>query len=70
MDKNRIGSACWYKINGLVRPGHLRMWAQCGDETLTQPCAVVEDDVTMVPTTVYVDCVCFATVPPWPRVTH
>jgi hypothetical protein len=72
-DSNRIGEACWYRHSirevphFVARGGVLRMWAQCGDGTLTNPVAVVEDDETMICTTVDVDHVCFAAIPPWPK---
>lgn len=65
-DNNRIGSACWYRRSDRkAHRGHLRMWAQAGDDRSTQPVAVVEDDDTLTVTTVDVDAVCFATSPPW-----
>ena len=66
-DGNRIGAACWYCSKGKAKAGHLRMWSHCNDEQMGGPVAVVEDDQTLIPTTVDVDKVCFAAVPPWPR---
>lgn len=65
--ENRIGSACWYRgCDQKTHRGHLRMWSHAGNEQLDGPVAVIEDDDSLTVTTVDVDCVCFATQPPWP----
>jgi hypothetical protein len=71
MNNNRIGDPCWYLFNGKARGGVLRMWGQDHQEYDSGPgiipVGVVEDDVTRCLVSVYVNNVCFASVPPWPR---
>lgn len=63
---NRIGCACWYRINSLKawRSGILRMWAQDSDPAGIYPSAVVEDGVDGTVESVFVANVCFAASPP------
>ena len=69
-DTNRIGCPCWYRHNGEAKAGTLRMWSYCGDDDSGGPVAVVEDAETLSVTTVDVDFISFASIPPWPKSTR
>ena len=66
-DTNRIGCSCWYRLDGKARAGTLRIWSHYSDEDGGWPVAVVEDMQTLSVTTVAVELVSFAAIPPWPR---
>lgn len=75
MNDNRIGSACWYRTYDGVRKawsewrgGRLRAWSTDNTEGESGfgnfPVGVIEDDKTACMKSIYVEWICFATVPP------
>lgn len=74
-DKNRIGAACWYRVNREAfnnepawRGGRLRAWSTDHEEYENgpglYPVGVVEDDKTLLCHSVRVARICFAAIPP------
>lgn len=73
-DANRIGDVCWYKLPNLRksrgegkanwRVGKLRAWStdfeESEDSIALYPVAVIEDNLTQMCHSVYVNSVCFA----------
>ena len=78
-DRNRLGEACWYRqadakpgsshTAGKWRVGRLRAWSTDHQEFVDSgpgmfPVGVIEDDETGLCHSIYVERICFATVPP------
>lgn len=64
MTTKTLPRACWYRSGNEWKGGTLHAWGQCADESGAEPVGVIEDDKTMICTTVPVDRICFASVPP------
>lgn len=66
--KTRVGTACWYMMDGKWLGGRLLCWGHdseiCDDGVLTFPVGVIEDDASCRCVSVYVNEICFGTIPP------